>query len=327
MGDTEYYQLLGVSPEATEKEITRAYRKKALQYHPDKNPSKEAVKIFHDLSKAYEILLDPKAKAAYDNVIKARQAKAQRDQKLDDRRKRLKEDLEAREKQAARPKDETVPSGLSAEAAAEELEKEIERLRAEGFKRVQREQELIQEELRKQAREEKVVSSSGEAAAKESPLHRTLKIRWKGEAGDLYTTEGLRAVLEKYGPINHVLVSGKKKGSAVVEFTTVDGARKAMALEQGMKLSWAAGEPPSAVASGSEPQGGPQAGGDMDYETAVLMRMRQTESAKRAAEASKEDGGPPASKQRDFESLTVMRLRQEEERKRLIAQMMAEEDV
>ncbi len=38
--DTDYYKVLGVSPEATEKELTRAYRKLAKQYHPDANPGR-----------------------------------------------------------------------------------------------------------------------------------------------------------------------------------------------------------------------------------------------------------------------------------------------
>jgi hypothetical protein len=52
----KYYQLLGLSPGASETEIKRAYRKLAMHYHPDKNPSPEAADRFIALTEAYEIL-------------------------------------------------------------------------------------------------------------------------------------------------------------------------------------------------------------------------------------------------------------------------------
>ena len=67
--DQDYYSLLGLDFETcTAKDISKAYRKVALKYHPDKNKDPKAVDIFHALSKAYEVLQDPKAKAAYDKA-------------------------------------------------------------------------------------------------------------------------------------------------------------------------------------------------------------------------------------------------------------------
>lgn len=62
----DYYQILGVSRSATEDEIKKAYRKKALKYHPDKNQSPDAESIFKDIAEAYEVLSDPQKKATYD---------------------------------------------------------------------------------------------------------------------------------------------------------------------------------------------------------------------------------------------------------------------
>ena len=62
----DYYQILGVAKNASSDEVKRAYRKLALQYHPDRNKSKEAEGKFKEVTKAYEVLSDPAKKQAYD---------------------------------------------------------------------------------------------------------------------------------------------------------------------------------------------------------------------------------------------------------------------
>lgn len=67
MAKRDYYEILGVSREADEKEIKRAYRKLAMKYHPDRNPDDEdADHKFKEASEAYEILSDSSKRAAYD---------------------------------------------------------------------------------------------------------------------------------------------------------------------------------------------------------------------------------------------------------------------
>ncbi|MCL7943375.1 molecular chaperone DnaJ [Marinobacter sp. ATCH36] len=67
MAKRDYYEILGLSREADEKEIKRAYRKLAMKYHPDRNPDDEdADHKFKEASEAYEILSDSSKRAAYD---------------------------------------------------------------------------------------------------------------------------------------------------------------------------------------------------------------------------------------------------------------------
>lgn len=65
----DYYSILGIEKNASEEEIKKAYRKLAVQYHPDKNPdNKEAEQKFREITEAYETLKEPSKRAQYDNA-------------------------------------------------------------------------------------------------------------------------------------------------------------------------------------------------------------------------------------------------------------------
>ncbi|XP_013774524.2 dnaJ homolog subfamily C member 17-like isoform X2 [Limulus polyphemus] len=259
------YDLLQVSCTAGNKEIQSAYRKKALSCHPDKNPDNpEAVKLFQQLSKALEILTDGPARTAYDKVLKAKKAHELRNAELDSKRRKLKKDLETREK-AAREEE------FGSVDPAKTLQEEIERLRKEGSKLLEEEQELLRKHMQKK-----------EAVFSEEEKRKRLKIKWKAEKADPlnggYTYEFLHKVFNKQ------LAYENESGLS----------------SNPIQLSWI----PSNQGSNERFQ----------QESYVSPKDSETVKAE----------GVLTSK--DYESIVLMKLRQSEERKQIIEEMMKNQD-
>src|SRR3989304_8407473 len=62
----DYYDILGVARNASADEVKRAFRRLAMQYHPDRNPEPGAETRFKEINEAYEVLSDPEKRASYD---------------------------------------------------------------------------------------------------------------------------------------------------------------------------------------------------------------------------------------------------------------------
>ncbi|XP_066464746.1 dnaJ homolog subfamily C member 17 [Eleutherodactylus coqui] len=297
----DLYGLLGIDTEASVKEIKKAYRQKALTCHPDKNPDNpRAAELFHQLSQALEVLTDGAARAAYDKLRKAKEAAAKRTQKLDEKRKKVKLDLEAREKEAQTRLTEEVEAQV-----ARTLEQEIMRLREEGSRQLEEQQRLVREQIKS----EKVPNTQGSwNSSTETSGPAKLKLKWKCKKDDKtrggYTEDVLQGLLQKYGEVLNMVVSSKKKGSAIVEFATVKAAELAVRNEAGLlnnplQISWLDASPPSAMPE-------------------TVSNMTSNFSSYSAQDSVRSD--------RDYESLVLMRMRQAAERQRLIEQLQQEDE-
>jgi molecular chaperone DnaJ len=69
MGTLDYYQTLGVSPNASDEDIKKAYRQLALRYHPDRNPGdRQAETRIREINAAYEVIGDPESRRTYERL-------------------------------------------------------------------------------------------------------------------------------------------------------------------------------------------------------------------------------------------------------------------
>ncbi|XP_062432367.1 dnaJ homolog subfamily C member 17 [Rhea pennata] len=296
--ELDLYGLLGVGEKASEKEVKKAYRQKALTCHPDKNlDNPKAAEVFHQLSQALAVLTDAAARAAYDKVRKAKKQAAERTQKLDERRKKVKLDLEAREREAQTHESEEEEIRMT-----RTLEQEIIRLREEGSRQLEEQQRLIREQIRLER--EQCIQGKHEGNRAEGKVTPKLKLKWKCRKEDEtkggYSKDVLLQILQKYGDVLNLLISSRKTGSAVVEFATVKAAEMAVKNEVGLinnplKISWLEGQPQnnlSSVSSDSTSQ--PRTSqrsvvSERDYESLVMMRMRQAAERQQLIEQLKRE--------------------------------------
>ncbi|KAK6620881.1 hypothetical protein RUM43_011179 [Polyplax serrata] len=275
--EVDLYGLLGLKVNANINDIRTAYRKKALKCHPDKNPDNpKAAELFHQLTEALEILLDESARAAYDKLLKGKEAARLRYEELDEKRKKFKEDLEARERAH-------FAKNKGQKTEEQKLQEEIARLQKEGAKLVEEEIRKLQEEVNREL--------SGSEGNTEDGSQYKIKIQWNvGENDDGgYNEEILERIFRKYGDIAALAVSQKKgkQGLALIEFKEKKAAELAIKIELGLihnplKLKWVNKD--LRMSHKSNISAGSSLVTERDYESLVLRKMRQAEERKRLIE-------------------------------------------
>lgn len=220
--DIDHYLFLGLpsgeeGSKLSEKEITKAYRLKALELHPDKRPDDpNALVNFQKLQTSYQILKDEKARKLFDDLIRAKQQKVQRQSQQDSKRRRMMDDLEARER-AAFAHDPTAKGTSEEERIAKQLKEEISRIRAMHANKTAFTATKVSP-----VKKESVASER--SSLSETEKEKMLKVSWEKSGLD-YTAERLRELFETAGEVKDVVIrSNKKKRSALIVMATKEAA-------------------------------------------------------------------------------------------------------
>ena len=192
-GQVDIYEFLGVSSDATGSEIRSQYRRKALEFHPDKDPSPQAAEKFHTLSHIYEILNNNTLRLEYDRIRRARLTKERNTNEASEQIKAFREKLVFAEEQHRKPQLSTP--------------QKTEKLREEGLKKRQ--------ELEKRGRKsaQGYVSSRQLEGPRVSTWDEKLVaepciVSWKRkpELDGLFTSEVVAEIMSIFGPVTSVLM-------------------------------------------------------------------------------------------------------------------------
>ncbi|KAL7210616.1 hypothetical protein ACSBR1_032053 [Camellia fascicularis] len=214
--DDDHYVILGLpsgeeGAKLSEKEITKAYRKRALEIHPDKRPDhRNAHADIQRLNASYAILKDEKARKSFDDLVRVRDAKLRirrQSSQQGSKRRKMVNDLEERER--------------ASEAKAREEEEEEEKIHRK-FK---------EEVARIRAKQGNRVGPIGIGLEKE----KVIKVSWKKiGGGEDYSAERLRELFGKFGEVEDVVIKSlKKRGSAVVVMASKDAVAAAATTAAG----------------------------------------------------------------------------------------------
>lgn len=267
----DIYELLGLDVTASDTEIKKAFRVKALICHPDKNPDDpQAAEQFHRYSRAAEVLLDHAARQAYDRLLKGRKERQARSRGLDGARKKLKDELEARERAVHRDGDDMDQ--------ALRLAQEIERLRRQGSALLEQENE----ELKRQIRQERAAGPVASRVVPESVSDVRVKVSWKA-ASHKVDPDRVKSLFQRFGPIQDFIVSSKSS-SALIVYSDSESIVRATtsALTSGFAIDVLS--PFTVTPNKTFPS---QQQRSENYEQLVLQKLRQK------AEEQKNSSSPP----------------------------------
>lgn len=217
--DMDHYGVLGLpsgeeGTQLSEKEISKAYRAKALELHPDKRPDDpDAHANFQKLKSSYEILKDEKARKLFDDLLRVKREQVLRRSQQDSKRRKMVSDLEERERAAFAP-DPAAKAKNEEERILRKLREEIERIRAMHANKGT-----------------SPASSKGQAASEGKDRKRSggvgldkekvLKVSWEIGGPD-YTVERLKELFSVFGEVEDVVT--RKKRSALIVMASKDAA-------------------------------------------------------------------------------------------------------
>ena len=304
------YDVLGVALGASDAEITKAYRKLALQLHPDKQKAgsltahqvEEVAKRFHDIKEARSFLLDSEhaedrrafdAKRESDRI--RRETEVIREQQMSASRKRMREELLEKEAKAQ--------SSRRKQQRKEKDEKDvIDKLRQEGLQRREEQanrnvEKEVQEQLRKDRKERQSILEE-----------RQIRLKWDRKKLTISPSDdSIASLLSPFGVVEHVEFLGKKGNQAMVTFRDASSCRPCVDAFRDSKEM-------RAKFVGSQKDREDDGGDDDDDDK--HDGAREPDGRASSSKAS--------SRGRDAETLEEWRMRQAVERERLLREMQEE---
>ena len=230
--DVDWYEVLGCNLGSTKEQISKAARKLALIYHPDKNPDPAAAAKFLKVQKAKEFLLDDEKRKEFDDklrtVTKRKEYDNQRAQNMDSKRKKMREDFESRLKEVNKNETDKTSRNLafqrqsSVASSNKKAEADMDKFRRDGM---ERREKASQEAQEKSARKTEFMESR-KAMVKEMGLTQ-IKIKWKRNRQS-HSDESLHQLFKAFGHVEEVILTGEKGNAALLTFSSEESARKAL---------------------------------------------------------------------------------------------------
>ena len=313
MPTDDHYTLLGVTPDVSDKDLAKAYKRAALIWHPDKNVTRmeEAATMFDQIKKSYDVLSDPTQRASFDQKKRAEIAAKERDAKLTGKRKQMKEDLQRREQEsaaaaaaaaaAARAKSSSFAGGppprkkSKTSQAVDELRKQSELQRRARDRMMEARADAGRAHLQQApgmtASAPAIASVPATVQQQVDERSLVVVVKWKRKRQTTTTqtqniishsAASLKDMLEKHcGPVENVIL-GKKGNRAVVEFTSFSSVEKAVRLAGALHLKITpqengdSKEKKKVVMKSNVAAAAPGTMATADFEASVLAKLRRS---------------------------------------------------
>lgn len=314
--ENDPYDILGIKPGLPDTAINKAYRKLALKLHPDKQSglspqeAERVAKEFHNVKEARAFLLESEfreARIKYDakraSILQRKKADAQRDLSMNERRKRMRDELKQREAEAMSSSSQKKRAKTSSKTGRKQDDDLIEKLRREGNSMRQayaeKEAQAAASSAQDQIRKEKINKINRERLLQD----RQVRMKWSRKKMTTSPSEhSLATLLSRFGSVEEVEMLGSKGNLALITFANPSSCFSCVEAYKS-----------------SEEMRASYVGKRKEEEEAKSAKVEQEEENLAAAQMSAR-----RSQNNDTESLCDRQLRQATERERLLREMEAE---